>query len=297
MPNSKRVPLFALISLIILSGCGLRVPEKDLFSDDNPAAGTPSSQGMYEETIVANIRCEIRNGVWKALQLPNVQWLATWGATVTLKITTDEQSALNPGVSLTTPLENSLKVYPVGGNVNSGQSFALGLGLSGSAHATRVETIQFTYSNAELLAEVKERLKAQQSLSCDKLQNGVTIQSDLKIGQFIYDKTVIAATGEATSNKATAPPYSTFQEELTFVASFGGNGTPTWKFARASYSSTSPLVSATRSSTNDVIISMGKVVAQATKSSPAQLSSETQAVHNSALTGSAVGTSINSQTH
>jgi len=53
------------------------------------------------------------------------------------------------------------------------------------------------------------------------------IESDLKIGQFIYDKAVVAgAAGEATSKSVTTPPYSTLQEDITFLASFGGNVTP-----------------------------------------------------------------------
>jgi hypothetical protein len=276
MPNMKRMLPFALILPAFLGGCGLFVPEKDLFSNDNVPAGKPSPQGLFENMVVGHIRCELRNGVIKALIFPEVQWLRTWGATVTLKLTWDELSGLNPGVSLLTPFKNS-------------QSFTLGLGTSGTAHATRIETIAFTYSFEELLAEG--------ATPCDRLQNGVMIQSDLKISQFIYDKAVIAATGEATSKNPTKPPYSTLQEDITFVASYGGSITPTWKFTRITVNPNSTLFNATRSQTDDVLITLGPVAMPATDKSQAQLSQQTQILHNAALIGSATASSIQSQTH
>jgi hypothetical protein len=293
MPHAERVfPyalfLLSLISLAALGGCGLLVPEKNPLVNDNVPPGSPSPDGLYENTIVGHIRCEIRNGVIAAMAFPEVQWLKTWGATVTLKITVEEQSALNPGISLLNPLENSIKVFPVGGNVSTSQSFMLGMGGTGSANSTRLETIAYTYSFLELLSEGPPR-------QCNQTQNGVLIDSDLKIEQFIYDKAVIAATGEATSTDIKLPPYTTFSEDLTFVASLGGNITPTWKFAKISVDPTGTLLTSTRTNTNEVIITLAKVAKQPAKNSPAQLSQEGQAVHNAALIGSATGTAINSQ--
>ena len=50
--------------------------------------------------VVGHIRCEIRNGVIKALVFPEVQWLKTWGAVVKLTLTRDERSDLDPSVSV-----------------------------------------------------------------------------------------------------------------------------------------------------------------------------------------------------
>jgi len=279
--------LLSTIPVTGLGGCGLFVPEKNPFVDDNVPAGKPSPNGLYENAVVGHIRCQIRNGVIKALVFPEVSWLRSWGATVTLKITVQEQDALSPGISYVDPLENSIKFFRVGGNITSAQSFTLGAGGSGGVSATRLETIAFTYSFAELIHEGSSPV-------CNQTQ-GFQIDSDLKIDQFIYDKAVIAATGEATSNDVRLPPYTTFQDDITFVASLGGNITPTWKFARVSANSTVPLLSGSRMSTNEVIITLAKVVKPPTKGSPAQLSSDAQAVHNTALTGSAVGGANNSQ--
>ena len=362
-----RVLSTALVLTTALGGCGLAVPEKELFVNDNVPPKTPSPEGKRENIIIAHIRCEIANGVYKAKEL-GIPWFFPlprkvvaaylrnqaarikkqsdtlaellpdppapppapaparqdpppgakdvpaivkkdapapvkkdagtvpqkpalpvnlgWGASVTLKIQVQDQSGINPGVSLTTPLQNSIKTYPVGGNVTSPQSFSLGLGLSESATATRVETISYTYVFTELINDVE---------SCKQFEPGVMIESDLKIEQFITDKATAAKPGEAATGNPNFPPYSTFQDDITFVASFGGNATPTWKLARISANSTTPLISGTRTSTNEVIITLGPVASAATPFAPAQLSSDAQAVHGSSLIGSSTGSANSAQ--
>jgi len=289
MPN-KLALSFALILLCTVGGCGLYVPEKDLFPKSK------LDEGIFENIIVNNIKCELHKGVQDTLayyqdspdQLARLQWLKDWGATVQLKITVDEASALNPGVSLTTPLENSVTKFPVGGNVTTPQLFSLGLGGSATAHATRVETVSFTVSFKELLSERPIK-------TCDQ-QNGVMIQSDLKIGQFIFDKAFLSTVpGSVAPFITRGPPYTVLSDEITFVASFGGNVTPTWKFARVSVDPTGTLLNATRTNTDDVIITLGKVVQQATPTSPPVLSTAAQNVHQANIIGSATGSSVNSQ--
>jgi hypothetical protein len=282
MSNKTRKFPFALcllgaIPLTALGGCGLYTPEKGLLSNDDVEPPNPSPQGMFEQNVVAHIRCEIRNGIAKVLlyqKLPNVPWLADYAATVTLKLTVEDQSALNPNASFLTPF-----------GLKGAESFTLGIGASGTANATRVETIQFTYSNKELLAEAKKDISAGIT-SCQGYQNGVMIDSNLKIGQFIYDKAVVAgAAGEATSKGVTTAPFSQLQFEITFNASFGANITPTWKFTRTTVNGSSSLLSATRTDVDDVLITLGPPTAQ------------TAALHNAALTGSAVGQAIQSFSH
>jgi hypothetical protein len=239
-------------------------------------AGTPSPSGLYENRIVGHIRCELREGVRRALVFPEVKWLRGWGATVTLKISVDESGGLSPGVSILEPLKNA-------------QSFTLGLGVSGSAHTTRVETISFTLAFDELLKE--------SPTLCEGLQNGILIDSDLKIAQFIYDKAVVAAVGEATNKPVTTPPYETFTEQLTFVTSFGGSATPTWKFTRVTVDPNSPLLNATRGKTNDVLITLAAVAKKAGGGAPAQLTQVGRDHHTAGLIGTATASQIQSQAH
>jgi hypothetical protein len=273
----------ACIACVTIGGCGLFTPEKDLLTGDEITVGDPSPRGLFENRIVAHIRCEIRNGVFYAGSLPNVGWLSKWGTTATLKLTVEDLNGVGPNASWPTPLPK-------------GQSFTFGAGLSGSANATRLETIAFTYSNAELIAEAKKDLAATGKLSCSDLQDGVMIQSNLKIGQFIYDKASISSTGEATSKHPNTPPFSTLQEDVTFVASFGGNITPTWKLISVAVNPSGPVFSASRMRTDELLLTLGPLAAGAQGKSQPQLSAQTMTVHNAALIGTATASSIVSQT-
>ena len=286
---------FALVLTGTLGGCGLFTPEKDFLHSDNHEPGMPSPRGEFENIMVRHIRCEISHALLDVLAMNGgPRWITDWGAQVTLKLTVEEQSGLNPGVSVFTPLQNVIKPFPFGGNILLGRSRTVSAGASVTAKATRLETIAFTYAFADLIDEARKEVAAGQY--CDYYQNGVMVQSDLKIRQFIYDKAFIATTGEATTKDIRAAPYTTFSEDLTFVASYGGSVTPTWKFARITVDPNSPTASATRSHTDEVIITLAKAT-PATKRSPAQLSPQGQLVHNAQVTGSFTASSIQSTTH
>ena len=53
------------------------------------------------------------------------------------------------------------------------------------------------------------------------------------------------------------PPYNTWTDEITFVSSYGATATPTWHLARSSANTSSNLVIAQRTNTNDLIITLG----------------------------------------
>jgi hypothetical protein len=274
MANTTRKFSFALcllgaIPLTALGGCGVFTPEKGLLSNDDVDPPAPSPQGMFESNVVQHIQCEIRNGIWKASQLPNSAWLKTYGGQVTLKLVVQDQSALNPNASFLTLF-----------GLKGAESFTLGIGGSGSANATRTEQIQYSYADGELWREAQIDARRGVPQNCESFQKGVLIDSNLKIGQFIYDKAVVAAAPGSQSK-----PFSQLQFEINFVAAFSGNITPTWKFTRTTVNGSGSLLSATRTDTDDVLITLGP------------LNADTKALHNAALIGSATGTSIQSQSH
>lgn len=325
MPRIFEGLLFAPI--LLLAACGAFVPQKYLAPDSVAPSGY-SEDGKIENAIVNHIQCEISKGIWRVWSershLNHVAWLyagapgtplhsgkstashqgtkskspssvASWGTSVTLSLTFDEQSGLNPGVSIISPFQNGFKVFPAteGGNVSSPQSFTLGLGASATAHATRVETIQFTYTNADLLNWAQKRFSIDRD-ACNKTNTGIMIDSDLKIDDFIYDKATIATLGGVigiiTRN---SPPFNTFEEQITFVALLGGNVTPTWKFFRTAVDSNATLLSATRTNTNAITITLGPVT-PATPTSPAQLTSAAAALHLSGVAANQTGQQIQS---
>jgi hypothetical protein len=293
---------FLFVIAPTLGGCGLFVPEMEEFYQPQ------SYQKAFENIIVNNVKCELHKGIQDTMAMlkstgrypgNDIDWLLQQGALVSLKLTVDEKSALSPGVTLNKVLPNAVTTFPVGGNVTTGQSFSLGLGASSSLDATRIETVAFTYSFADLMAEKPIENP------CEN-EDGVLIQSNLKIGQFILNKMFLAkvpgsvvikkASKKGIKSVALASPFSTFSYQVTFVATYGANATPTWKFLQVSVNPTSPLVNASRMRTHDLTITIG-ATKRATETSPALISSEASEVHFAHLIGQAVATSIESQQH
>jgi predicted transport protein len=274
--SCRRLAVGAFL-IVPLSGCGLYTP--DLHDFYQPK----SYQREFESIIINNVKCELHVAVQDTLENlskgyhKDVSWLGRWGAKVNMRLSIEEKSSLGPGVSLEKTFENVAL-----------QSFTLGLGGSGTAGATREETIEFTYAFSDLLAERRET-------DCSRKEKGLQIESDLKIRDFIYNKMFIAALpGTVDSPKPKASPYSVFSYHVTFVQNYSGDVTPTWKFLRVTVNPDSPLFHAERNRTNDLTITLGET-APATKFKPAVLSFDAQLVHNSILIGQQVGTAVQSQ--
>ena len=162
--------------------------------------------------------------------------------------------------------------------------------MSGGANATRTETIQFTYTNADLLYWGEQYFTGDPNY-CEKAPpHGVAISSDLEIDQFIYDKATIAAlAADIGKVPVTWPPFDTFQEQINFVISHGGSATPMWKFARVAVNPSGTFLSATRTNTDSLTITIGAVT-PATSTQPAQLKSTAQSLHNEGVGGTLTGT-------
>jgi hypothetical protein len=88
------------------------------------------------------------------------------------------------------------------------------------------------------------------------------------------------------------PLFNTFTEELTFLAAVGGTFTPTWKLARITADTSGSLLSAERTYTNDLIVTVGPVAQCGNETTPAVLTSAAQAQHNSKVTAAAIAVSI-----
>jgi hypothetical protein len=297
---------FAFVAIVTLNGCGLFVPEMEPFFVD------ASHEKEFENIIINNVKCELRKGVFEATKLLNsshsahpgndISWLLQQGATVTLKLAVDEKSSFNPGISLSHPLQNALDVFPQNGNVNVPRSTSLSAGVSGSADGTRTEIVAFTYSFSDLINERgAERFR---DIPCDN-ENGVFIQSDLKIAQFLVNKVFLAKVPGSVviqdvknkKLKEVKDPFSTFSYQVTFVASYGGSITPTWKFTQLSVNpGSTPFFSTSGQRTQDLTVSIGETK-PATKTKAATPSPGQIMLLDAALIGQAVASAIQSQTH
>ena len=269
------------LCLPLLSGCGLYAPRKDLLHDNAFEANGGTRQGNVESNIIANVRCEVIKGLFEAEATQKVPWIAGWGTSVSLNLTWDEQSNLSPGLTYSTPL-------------NVGEIFTTGVGASASAHSTRQENITFTWDNKTLLEEGQLNYR-RPGLDCSDLANGVTVNSDLRIDEFILDKATIAGNGNAGNLGIQYPEFSVFQETLTFVLSFSANGTPTWKLTRFTVPN-GTLIGAGRSNTSVIIVTLGKLAKPATPAGAPELVEQARIVQEAATIGAATATSIASQT-
>jgi hypothetical protein len=274
----QRVIVLASISLG-LCGCGLYVPQKDPLTENERDQYGMSRQGKIESNIIANIRCEVTNGLYQAYTSGKVPWIDKWGTSISLNLTWDDVSTVNPNLLFATPIGSDL--------------FSAGAGVSGSAHATRNEDITFTLDNKTLLKEAELNKRTQGVLDCSTLQGGVTVLSNLRIEEFIYDKATIAGGPEARTTRIEYPEFSTFQETLTFVVSFGGNITPSWKFIRLSVNPSGQFLSAARTNTSVIIITLGPLAKP--KGGSPQLAGQAAVQHNAAVAGTSTASAIRSQ--
>jgi hypothetical protein len=308
-PTMKRRGFFRTAAVLLpalLAACGTYTPDKDPFTSNAPqGVGGPTRQGQYENDIVIHVTCEIGEGL-RLVQLLGLKRLtgSDWGTMITQSITVEDQTGLAPGVTGITPMSNQVFTFPTGGNVTSPQLFSWSVGGTASANSLRTEMIQYTFKNSDILANTNPGC-----LTDNK--KGVMIDGDLKIKEFIYDKAQIWAANNATL-VGTGPkayqlnPFNTFTEEITFVASYGGSFTPTWKLARMSANASSNLIVGQRTNTNDLVITMGPVkkldakgkpIDSANSNTPVQLEDNAVNQHQARVQAAAIAVSITGQSH
>jgi hypothetical protein len=99
--------------------------------------------------IVQRVKCEI----WDSAPRPKgkyptgeYQWLRDWTAKVDLTLQTDDTGGITPGVSFINPMRS----VTIPGSGTFSQMFSFGLGGGLDTAATRIETLSFTLSFAEL---------------------------------------------------------------------------------------------------------------------------------------------------
>ena len=298
---SSESAFLAFAILAALSGCGLYTPDKDPFASDAPVAPDYkyTRQGSYESGVVDHITCEISQALAQAASKYNLPWLYNkWGTAVTLSITVEDQTGLSPGISFLQPLNNVLFHFPTGGTVTSPQSFSFSIGGTASVNGLRTEAIQYTVRNKDAIAHS----------NCGNIGDGVLIDGDLKIREFIFDKVQIVAAGNGLWDLKN-PPYNTWTEEITFVSSYGGTATPTWHLARISANASSNLVVGQRTNTNDLIITLGPLdpcqmlppptsgCPPGVATGPLELTAAAMNQHNARVAANAIATSISGQSH
>jgi hypothetical protein len=245
----------AIIIGLMLTGCGLRVPE----IQENPWNEVGAE--LLVQKIVQSIHCEfeklasyirgkdieIQRKVFEKtgfVQPLSTDWLLGWGAQMQISLTVDEKSTLSPSGSW-----SPMKV------------FFLGLGATASSEATRIETLNYYYL-------IKDLINAKEASCPSRIEDAaigsLLIESDLKLTEWLSAVVLGQGTGEISFPQpppATAQSVPTaknsFTHEVKFEIFTSGNITPMWKLALSTINPTGIFFSTSRDRTHDLLITFG----------------------------------------
>ena len=231
-----------LIAAGCISGCGTYVPKIELLARNQQEVSNIVNK------IANQVKCEIRQAVIDATDRYNqVAWLKDWSAKVTLKIVVDEKSTFAPGLSLNTIFPNATTIFGTQ-TITTAQTYSFGVGGQFSSDAQRTEQVGFFFVFKELIVPQAE--------PCPYGQ-GTFIQSDLKLSEWLMAASLMASTGTVSQPFQSGSPLEVISHEVQFIIVAGANATPTWKLVAVTANPNGPLLGATRTRTDDVLITMG----------------------------------------
>src|SRR5258708_6801466 len=266
---------------LTLGGCGTYVPEIQEFPD-SPAQGQ-----LLVQAIVQNITCEVQNAVYdvinddkndfrtKAIPQRLTRWLDNWGVQITLNLTVDETGSINPTI-------NWLPPSPATAIFNLGASGTL------SATGTRIDKLHSYYSVSELVAR-----------HCDPASRPgglFLMQNDLKLKEWLLDNVMLQGTSEVAFPSSSNGPFKqdVISHEVKFIVVSSGSVTPGWKLKRVSIDQTGSLLSAGRTQTHDLVITVGPMDKTALAKGAKVASRAAQNSHLASEIGLAVANGIRS---
>lgn len=237
--KSRSLLVFGCISL---TACGTHVPEiqENAFASEH-------ARSDFVNAVARNVRCEVQDAVVRLYadnqkidpENRNLGWFDSWAAQLSLTLTTEEKSSLNPVVNVLPP-SPATSVF----NVNLGGTL--------SADATRIDKIGSFFTVAEL--------KALQACDPKERNTGPFIlQGDLKLHDWLE------ATMVSVGNRDTPPPANqsgpfksnVISHQVKFEVVTTGGVTPGWKLVRATVNQSGNFFSTTRDRTQDLTITFG----------------------------------------
>jgi hypothetical protein len=248
-----------LASLACLSGCGTYLP-------DIVVPNEPNATAILINRILQHAKCELRDAVIEAhnTDLENaarygqrrLDWLDKATAKITIKLIAEEKGTLSPGVAFKQLLPSAVTNFSNRTSVTTSQSTSVGLGGVLQADATRTENIDFSYViRSDFLENQTKGFVPPRP--CKQL-GGIFLEADLKINDWLKGATLpfLISAAEPNAVDRTAPDVLT--HEANFVAMANGNVTPSWTLVNVSANTANNLIAAGRTTTGDIIISLGQ---------------------------------------
>jgi hypothetical protein len=247
-----RSVLCALILGLPCCGCGTVVPEVGEFYDNN--SGIPADKTL-EMKIKRKIFCELQRAVSAIEAEPGFsvtfdgrtiykRWIPeTWGVLMTLQITVDESTQVNPGVTLNNPLA---PVVSFGSSV--AQSYKTAINGTLSTEANRQDKFTYYYL-------VKDLEGAQPA--CDEPSDyGSSFLLDSNLGIEKWLRNAMNMRTSVQTSEVSKDEVATYDIKFQVVTSAGA--TPTWTLLRVTGSNgNGNLLGVKRDRTHELILTFG----------------------------------------
>lgn len=222
----------------VLAACGATLPIMDYRhrSDEDFA--------RFVRSIAAHVKCEMHRAV--ALEYapgdPNRKVLYNWAAKIALTIRAFDKGNFNPNVSW----------------VNGVEILKTSLGAQVETNGTREMTMTYYLPFKEMLPSADVTDTAGQQLDCSKVSSEV----EPIAGNLGIENTLQAALqswdGFGTlSDRIEGGPFETITHKASFQVIGGMNATPTWTFTDVTVNPNPTFLSATRTRTDELLITMG----------------------------------------
>jgi hypothetical protein len=225
----------------LLAGCGAILPVMRL----NHASEEEFKE--FVKGIAAHVKCELANAV--ALEYtpydPKRAMLFKWAAKVALTVRALDKGTISPGVTANTPPS----------------VFTIAAGANLSTSGTREMTMTYFLPFDELLEGKKippnHRLfpdcdvVSQETKIYDAIAGNLGIHATLKSAFETWDSS------RTLSERIKNSPFDTITHHVTFEIAAGGDATPTWKFVNVTANPNGPFLSATRTTTDELLITVG----------------------------------------
>jgi hypothetical protein len=138
--------------------------------------------------VVKRIKCDVSNAVIQMAQEPGPAdnypylFLSEWAAKIHLTIAIDDSVSLNPGATLTSPLDQTVATRLVPATT---EFFSFGLGAGLTTEAIRTEDIEFLFSFPDVEAEFKDETRKEKLYNDCKFPNGLLLESHLGLEDLI----------------------------------------------------------------------------------------------------------------
>ncbi|MGY3238127.1 hypothetical protein ACVWZ4_001216 [Bradyrhizobium sp. USDA 4472] len=256
--DRKVAALVSAACCFMVGGCGTYLP-------DIVAPNEPHATAFLINRILNHAKCELRDAVIAAhnndlknalrCHTRRLTWLDKAKAKITIKLIAEEKGSLNPGLSFKQLLPSATTNFSNRTSISTPQSTALGLGGLLQADATRTENIDYTYDVAADFLNNQTHDLVEPRPCIEK--GGIFLDADLKVQDWLDGATLpfLISANVPSEVGTTAPDVLT--HEANFVAMANGNITPSWTLVNVSANTAANLIAAGRTTTGDIIISLG----------------------------------------